>query len=67
MIKCFLLPWVIFFALLGFLMMPGFMTFAIALGIVGGVIGGIIEVKQQNKKNKNRRLNMMLDADAWNF
>ena len=67
MIKSFLLPWVIFFALLGFFMMPGFMTFAIVMSIVGGIIGGILEVRQENKKNKNRRLNMTLDTDAWNF
>ena len=67
MIKWFLLPWVIFFALWGFFMMPGFMTFAMLMSIVGGILGGVLDAKKQNKKNKNRRLNMTLDADAWNF
>ena len=66
MIKSFLLPWVIFFALWGFFMMPGFMTFAMLMSIVG-ILGGVLDAKQRNKKNKNRRPNMRLDADAWNF
>ena len=67
MIKCFLLPWVIFFSLWGFFMMPGFMTFAMLMSIVGGILGGVLDAKKQNRKNKNRRPNMTLDADAWNF
>lgn len=63
MIKCFLLPWVIFFALWGFFMMPGFMTFAIVMGIIGGIISARLQIK----KDKNRRLNMTLNADDWKF
>jgi hypothetical protein len=49
--------------LLGFSMMPGLMTFALIVGAIGGVLDACLK----NKKNKNRRLNMTLDADAWNF
>jgi hypothetical protein len=54
-------------ALWGFFMMPGFMTFAMLMSIVGGILGGVLDAKKQNRKNKNRRPNMTLDADAWNF
>ena len=63
MIKCFLLPWVIFFAVWGFFMMPGFMTFAIVMGIIGGIISARLQIK----KDKNRRLNMTLNAYDWKF
>ena len=63
MIKYILLPWGLFFVVLSFSMMPGYMTFAIVMGI----IGGILDARQKNKKQKNRRLNMKLDDDAWNF
>lgn len=55
--------WLLFFMLLGFSMMPGLMTFA----VIVGAIGGVIDASLKNKKNKNRRLNMTLDDDAWNF
>ena len=63
MIKCFLLPWLLLFAVLAFSMMPGYMTFV----VIVSAIGGFIDARQKIKKNKNRRLNMTLDADAWNF
>ena len=63
MIKWFLLPWGLFFAVLAFSMMPWYMTIV----FVFSFICGIFDARQQNKKNKNRRLNMTLDADDWNF
>jgi hypothetical protein len=60
MIKYILLPWGLFFVVLCFSMMPGYMTFVVIVSF----IGGILDAKQ---KNKNRRLNLKLDDDAWNF
>lgn len=64
MIKYFLLPWGLFFAVLAFSMMPGYMTFVVIVSVIGGVLDARQKIKKQNK---NRRLNMTLDADAWNF
>lgn len=55
--------WMLFFVVMGFSMMPGLMTFAVIVGAIGGFIDGW----QKIKKNKNRRLNMTLDDDAWDF
>ena len=67
MLKFAIFLWMLFFMLLGFSMMPGTMTFVMIGSAIGGFIDGWQKIKKQNKKNKNRRLNMTLDADAWNF
>lgn len=59
--------WMLFFLVMGFSMNPGLMTYAAIVGAICGFIDGWQKIKKQNKKNKNRRLNMTLDADAWNF
>lgn len=51
------------FMLLGFSMMPGYMTFV----MIVSAIGGVLDASLINKKKKKRRINMKLDADAWNF
>ena len=63
MIKCFLLPWGLFFMLLAFSMMPGYITFV----VIVSAIGGVLDASLKNRKHKKRRPNMTLDADAWNF
>lgn len=63
MIKYLLLPWGLFFTVLAFSMMPGYTTFVFVFSFICGIFGAMHE----NKKNKNRRLNMTLDADDWNF
>ena len=50
---------------LGFSMMPSYMTFVVIVSAIGGVLDASLKIKKQKKNH--RRINMTLDPDAWNF
>ena len=63
MLKFAIYLWMLFFMVLGFSMMPGYMTFV----MIVSAIGGVLDASLKNRKHKKRRSNMKLNADAWNF
>ena len=65
MLKFAIFLWMLFFMVLGFSMMPGYMTFVMIVSAIGGVLDA--SLKNKKRKRNRRRLNMKLDADAWNF
>ncbi len=50
-----ILLWALFFIVMGFSMMPGYMTFVIVISFIGGLIDGIFRIKKQ-KKEQNEKL-----------
>lgn len=65
MLKFAIFLWMLFFMVLGFSMMPGYMTFVMIVSAIGGVLDA--SLKNKKRKRNRRRLNMKLDADDWNF
>lgn len=66
MLKFAIFLWMLFFVVMGFSMNPGLMTYAAIVGAICGFIDGWQKIKKQKQK-RNRRLNMRLNADDWNF
>ena len=64
MVQIAIFLWMLFFAVLAFSMMPGYMTFVVIVSFIGGLLDASQKIKKQKK---NHRLNMTLDEDAWNF
>lgn len=52
-IGCFL--WAIFFIILGFSMMPGYMTFVVAVSFMGGLLDGYLKIKKKKEKEERER------------
>lgn len=65
MLKFGIFLWMLFFMVLGFSMMPSYMTFVVIVSAIGGVLDASLKIKKQKKNH--RRINMTLDPDAWNF
>ena len=64
MLKFAIFLWMLFFVVLGFSMMPGYVTFVMIVWAIAGVFDTNLKMKKHKRK---RRPNMTLDADAWNF
>lgn len=58
MLKLGLLLWALFFMLLAFSMMPGYMTFVVIIS----AIGGVLDATMKNKKRRNSRPDFKLDT-----
>ena len=46
----------LFFIVMGFSMMPGYMTFVIVISFIGGLIDGILRIKKQKKECRGKYL-----------
>lgn len=49
-----ILLWALFFIVMGFSMMPGYMTFVIVISFIGGLIDGILRIKKQKKEQSEK-------------
>lgn len=49
-----ILLWALFFIVMGFSMMPGYMTFVIVISFIGGLIDGILRIKKQKKEQNEK-------------
>ena len=54
MAKITFLLWALFFIVMGFSMMPGYMTFVIVISFIGGLIDGILRIKKQKKEQNEK-------------
>ena len=54
MVRIGLLLWGLFFIMLGFSMMPGYITFVIVISFIGGLIDGILRIKKQKKEQSEK-------------
>ena len=49
-----ILLWALFFIVMGFSMMPGYMTFVIVISFIGGLIDGIRKYKMKKKEQNEK-------------
>lgn len=54
MVRIGLLLWGLFFIVMAYSMMPGYLTFVIVISFIGGLIDGILKIKKQKKEQNEK-------------
>ena len=65
MVRIGLLLWGLFFIMLGFSMMPGYITFVIVISFIGGLIDGIRKYKMKKKEQIEKWVKRDEDIDYF--
>lgn len=56
MIKYLIWPWLLFFVIMGFSMMPGYMVLIMVISFIGGIIDGLHKNKKMHHKPQKQAI-----------